>query len=152
MHRVTVAGIRMIEATNEIVLLLSDGNRQLPLWIGSPEAAAIALAQQGVEPTRPLTHDLILRLVEALGPGLTAVRVASLDDGVFRGELVLADGRAIDCRPSDAVAVALRAGVPIDVAPAVWDEASIPIEHSESDIDVEAFRAFLDDVNPEDFE
>lgn len=156
MREVTVAGIRMIEATNEIVLLLAEGNRQLPIWIGSPEAAAIALSQQGVTPPRPMTHDLIRNILSDLGSPCDHVEVTALVDGVFHADLVLTSGHRIGCRPSDAVAVALRAGVPILVADAVLDAAAI-IEEGTSeegaveDVDVDAFRAFLDEISPEDF-
>ena len=75
MREVTVAGIRMIEATNEIVLLLAESNRQLPIWIGSPEAAAIALSQQGIVAARPLTHDLIRNVLDQLGAPCVRVEV-----------------------------------------------------------------------------
>lgn len=154
MREVTVAGIRMIEATNEIVLLLAEANRQLPIWIGSPEAAAIALSQQGIVAARPLTHDLIRNVLDQLGAPCVRVEVTELVDGVFHAELVLSTGQRISCRPSDGVAVALRAGVPIMVADAVLDAAAIveePVAEDSDDVDVDAFRAFLDEVSPEDF-
>lgn len=151
MREVTVAGIRMIEATNEIVLLLAESNRQLPIWIGSPEAAAIALSQQGVVAARPLTHDLIRNVLEQLGAPCVRVEVTALVDGVFHAELVLSTGQRISCRPSDGVAVALRAGVPILVADDVLDAAAIVEEPTTEEVDVDAFRAFLDEVSPEDF-
>ncbi len=151
MRQVSVAGIRMIEASNEIVLLLSDERRQLPIWIGSPEAAAIALSQQGYVPARPLTHDLLLNVLEALGAPCERVEVTSLVDGVFYADLVLATGQRVPCRPSDAVAIALRAKAPIMVADAVLDAAAVVEAPSEDEVDVDAFRAFLDEVSPEDF-
>lgn len=151
MREVTVAGIRMIDATNEIVLLLAESNRQLPIWIGSPEAAAIALAQQGVSAARPMTHDLICNVLRELGAPCVRIEVTALIDGIFHAELVLSSAQRITCRPSDAVAVALRAGVPILVADDVMDAAAIVEEAQAEDVDVDAFRAFLDDVSPEDF-
>ncbi len=157
MREVTVAGIRMVEATNDIVLLLAEGNRQLPIWIGSPEAAAIAFSQQGVVASRPLTHDLICNILQELKLPCVHVEITDLIDGVFFAELVLASGQRISCRPSDAVAVALRAGVAILVADAVLDEAAIVEAASNEDeqggdeVDVDAFRAFLDEVSPDDF-
>ncbi|MHB0929124.1 MAG: bifunctional nuclease family protein [Candidatus Nanopelagicales bacterium] len=151
MRQVSVSGIRMIEASNEIVLLLSDERRQLPIWIGSPEAAAIALSQQGYVPSRPLTHDLLLNVLEALGAPCERVEVTSLVDGVFYADLVLASGQRVACRPSDAVAIALRAKAPILVADEVLDAAAVVEAPSEDEVDVDAFRAFLDEVSPEDF-
>lgn len=151
MREVTVAGIRMVEATNDIVLLLAESKRQLPIWIGSPEAAAIAFGQQGVIPPRPMTHDLIGNILRELGAPCVRVEVTELVDGIFHAELVLASGQRISCRPSDAVAVALRERVPILVADAVLDEAAIEEEPSADEVDVDAFRAFLDEISPDDF-
>lgn len=152
MKQVTVAGIRMMESTNDIVLLLAEEQRRLPIWIGSPEAAAIALSQQGYVAPRPLTHDLILNILTQLGSPLEQVEITALVDGVFYAELVLDGGARIPCRPSDAVAVAVRASRPILVAEAVLDEAAVVEEApSEDTFDVDAFRAFLEDVSPEDF-
>lgn len=151
MREVTVAGIRMVEASNDIVLLLADRGRQLPIWIGSPEAAAIALAQQGVEPSRPLTHDLINDVLQALQAPCERVEITSLVDGIFYADLVLTNGVRVSARPSDAVAVALRAKVPIMVADDVLDSAAIMEGPQGEDAELDAFRAFLEDVSPEDF-
>lgn len=151
MREVTVAGIRMVEASNDIVLLLADRGRQLPIWIGSPEAAAIALAQQGVQPSRPLTHDLINDLLRALSAPCERVEITALVDGVFYADLVLANGTRVSARPSDAVAIALRAGVPIMAADDVLDAAAVIEGPQGEDAELDAFRAFLEDVSPEDF-
>ena len=151
MREVTVAGIRMVEASNDIVLLLADRGRQLPIWIGSPEAAAIALAQQGVEPKRPLPHDLINDVLQALQAPCERVEITSLVDGIFYADLVLTNGVRVSARPSDAVAVALRAKVPIMVADDVLDSAAIMEGPQGEDAELDAFRAFLEDVSPEDF-
>lgn len=151
MREVTVAAIRMVEASNDIVLLLADRGRQLPIWIGSPEAAAIALAQQGVQPSRPLTHDLINDVLQALQAPCERVEITSLVDGVFYADLVLTNGTRVSARPSDAVAVALRAKVPILVADDVLDSAAIMEGPQGEDAELDAFRAFLEDVSPEDF-
>lgn len=154
MKQVTVAGIRMIEATNDIVLLLAEDNRRLPIWIGSPEAAAIALSQQGYVAPRPLTHDLVNAILVQLGQPLARVEITALVDGVYYADLVLESGTRVACRPSDAVAVALRADAPIMVADEVLDEAAVIEESTEAEdsVDIDAFRAFLDEVSPEDFE
>jgi bifunctional DNase/RNase len=151
MREVTVAGIRMVEASNDIVLLLADRGRQLPIWIGSPEAAAIALAQQGVQPSRPLTHDLVNDILKTLHAPCERVEITKLEDGVFYSDLVLANGMRVSARPSDAVAIALRAGVPIYAADEVLDAAAIIEGPQGSDAELDAFRAFLEDVSPEDF-
>lgn len=137
-----------------IVLLKEvDGSRVIPIWIGAVEATAIAYATQGVVPPRPMTHDLIKNLLVALNVKLTEVRISDLIDGVFYASLIFATGIEVSARPSDAVALALRLGVPITAAPHVLEEAGIemPVEEENED-EVQQFRAFLDEISPEDFQ
>jgi len=110
---VEVLGVRVELPTNQPIVVLRErtGDRYLPIWIGAPEASAIAYAQQGVTPPRPLTHDLIGLLLDSLGHTLEVVQIDALRDKVFYATLVI-DGKRIECRPSDAIAVALRTGVP----------------------------------------
>ncbi len=145
--------------SNQPIVLLKeiDGNRFLPIWVGANEASAIAFAQQGLEPPRPLTHDLMRDVVEALDATLTAVHLTELRDGVFYANLVLRDAssvtRSISARPSDAVALALRTHSNILASTELLDEAGVemPIEGGQENQEVERFRAFLDEINPEDF-
>jgi bifunctional DNase/RNase len=138
--------------SNQPIVLLREieGERYLPIWIGAVEATAIAYAQQGVVPARPLTHDLMRDLLEAFGRTLTEVRITDLRDGVFYATLVFDDGTTVGSRPSDAIALALRTGTPLYGAETVLEEAGIPIPEEEQD-EVEAFREFLDQISPEDF-
>ena len=92
-----------------------DGDRYLPIWIGQSEATAIALEQQGVEPSRPLTHDLIRDVIVALGHSLKEVRIVDLQEGTFYADLIFDRDIKVSARPSDSVAIALRVGVPIYV-------------------------------------
>ena len=94
MNELDVVGVRVEMPSNQPIVLLkeSGGERYLPIWIGAGEATAIAFAQQGVVPPRPLTHDLIRDLLEAAGQQLTQVRITSLRDGVFYAEMVFASG------------------------------------------------------------
>ena len=110
-----VVGVRVEMPSNQPIVLLreTDGERYLPIWIGAPEASAIALAQQGVTPPRPLTHDLLRDVVAALGAQLVEVRITDLSEGVFYAVLVFDTGVEISARPSDAIALALRTGAPI---------------------------------------
>lgn len=138
--------------SNQPIVLLKEtgGDRYLPIWIGPVEATAIAFAQQGVVPARPLTHDLFRDVLEALGQELTRIRIVDLREGVFYAELVFANGTEVSARPSDAIALALRTGTPIFGAEAVLDEAGIVIPDEQED-EVEKFREFLDQISPEDF-
>ncbi len=139
--------------SNQPIVLLREaaGDRYLPIWIGAVEATAIAFAQQGVVPPRPLTHDLVKDLLEAFGEDLTEVRITEVKDGVFYALLVFASGVEVGARPSDAIALALRTGTRIVCADEVLSEAGLAVP-DEQEEEVEKFREFLDQITPEDFE
>jgi hypothetical protein len=156
---VEVVGVRVEMPSNSpIVLVRGPGNLLLPIWIGPNEAAAIAMALQGVTAPRPLTHDLFVATLQQLGAPLRSVRITRLDEGVFYGELVLGEDAAtvVDARPSDAIALALRVGAPVLVADEVLAEAGVPVESEGTTEDeseaVARFREFLDQVEPQDFQ
>jgi bifunctional DNase/RNase len=153
-----VLGVRVEMPTNQPIVLLRerDGDRYLPIWIGAAEATAIAYAQQGVVPPRPLTHDLLRNVIDELGHTLTRVRIVALKDGVFHAVLDLdggaqAGGTDIESRSSDAIALALRAGAEIVAEEDLLDEAGIEMAQTEDD-EVEKFKAFLDHVSADDFD
>lgn len=150
---VEIVGVRVEIPSNQPVLLLREfnGARYLPIWIGASEATAIAMAQQGIEPPRPLTHDLIKELLDTFGITLLHVEIPKLDDGVFYASLIFSNGDEVSCRPSDAVALALRTGADVGVAEEVLQAAGIELAE-DNETEVEAFREFLDKVAPEDFE
>jgi bifunctional DNase/RNase len=152
-HQLDVVGVRVEMPSNQPIVLLreADGGRYLPIWIGASEATAIAFAQQGVVPARPLTHDLFRDVLAALGAQLTRVNITDLRDGVFFADLIFSDGPVVSARPSDAIALALRTGTPIFGAEPVLDEAGVAIPDEDED-EVEAFREFLDHITPEDFQ
>lgn len=126
-----------------------SASRRLPL----------SLEQQGVEPPRPLTHDLIRDLIAALGHSLKEVRIVDLQEGTFYADLIFDRNIKVSARPSDSVAIALRVGVPIYVEEAVLAQAGllIPDESDEEattavrEDEVEKFKEFLDSVSPDDF-
>jgi len=138
--------------SNQPIVLLRErqGERYLPIWIGAVEATAIAFAQQGVVPARPLTHDLLRDLIAAMDRQLDKVHVTALREGVFFAELHLSGGAVVSARPSDAIALALRTDSPIFCVSDVLDEAGIVIP-DEAEDEVEKFREFLDQISPEDF-
>ena len=131
----------------------------LPIWIGAVAATAIAFAQQGVVPARPLTHDLIRDVIAALGHSLKEVRIVDLQEGTFYADLIFDRDIKVSARPSDSVAIALRVGVPIYVEEAVLAEAGLLIPDENDDEatgavredEVEKFKEFLDSVSPDDF-
>lgn len=152
MNQLDVVGVRVEMPNNQPIVLLREvgGDRYLPIWIGPGEATAIAFAQQGMTPPRPLTHDLFKNVLEAVGQELNAVRITDLRDGVFYAELVFASGVEVSARPSDAIALALRVGTPIYGSDSVLDDGGIIIPDEQED-EVERFREFLDQISPEDF-
>lgn len=163
MRPVDVVGVRVEMPSNQPIVLLHDGDsdRYLPIWIGAVEATAIAFAQQGVVPQRPLTHDLLKDVIEALGSRLTEVHITDLRDGVFFAELHFDGGFQVSARPSDAIALALRADARVLVADTVLDEAAVELPEEEEEeapdqvrdeqVEVARFREFLDQISPEDF-
>ena len=152
MNEVTVVGVRVELPTNQPIVLLKevDGDRYLPIWIGAVEATAIAFAQQGVIPPRPLTHDLIKDLLSATGNDLSEVRITEMKDGIFYALLVFGSGVEVSARPSDSIALALRTGSRILCSEEVLDAAGVAVPAEQED-EVEKFREFLDQISPEDF-
>src|SRR3954452_5045348 len=149
----TVVGVRVELPSQQPIVLLKEsaGDRYLPIWIGAVEATAIAFAQQGVVTQRPMTHDLLKDLLEALDRPLQSVTISDLRDGVFYAELTFDGGVTVSARPSDAIALAMRTGTVIRGEEAVLAEAGIAIPDEQED-EVERFREFLDTISPEDFE
>lgn len=141
--------------------------RWLAITIGAPEADALLSAQERVAHPRPGTIELIGQVIDAFGHEVVGVEVTGLSEGIFLSDLVLDSGIRVSARPSDAVALAIRAGVPVTVEEAVLEEASVDIEitgtgagaeattddlsEHEHEQQVAEFRALLDEVRPEDF-
>ena len=153
-----VIGVRVEMPSNQPIILLKeiDGSRFLPIWVGAVEATAIAFAQQGVEPPRPLTHDLMNNLLELLDATLTAVHLTEIKEGVFYATMLLRDSTAgqltISARPSDAIALAVRSHSNILATEELLNEIGIEIPQGDGENqEVEKFREFLDQINPEDF-
>ena len=153
-----VIGVRVEMPSNQPIVLLKeiDGSRFLPIWVGAVEATAIAFAQQGVEPPRPLTHDLMNNLVDLLDATLTAVHLTEIKDGIFYATMVVRDSNAgqltISARPSDAIALAVRSQSNILATEELLNEIGIEIPQGDGENqEVEKFREFLDQINPEDF-
>lgn len=153
MRELVVQGIRIEMPSGVPMLLLREveGRRALPIWIGAAEASAIAQALEGAEPWRPLTHDLFADTLEELGHTLREVRITELVGGTFFALLIIDDDAQISARPSDAVALALRTGAAIMGAESLLDEVGVEVS-DDGDDEVEKFKEFLDQVNPEDFE
>lgn len=147
-----VIGIRLVSPDDPPVLLLQErgGTRCLPIWIGTQEAAAIAAALESEPPERPLTHDLLAAVLSIVSSDGGEVQITEIHDGIYEASLHLSEF-AIQARPSDCVAVALRLDWPIRCPRSLLDQAGVEVSEGARD-EVEAFRAFLDSVNPDDFE
>jgi bifunctional DNase/RNase len=142
-----------------IVLLKTvSGNKFLPIWIGHAEAAAILMKLQDARPPRPMTHDLLSDVLGELNAQVAKITVTELKDNTFYALITLRPTGAtseieIDSRPSDALALAVRANAPIFAADKVIEESAIEFEGEVEDNEevVEKFKEFLDSVTPEDF-
>lgn len=156
-REMSVLGVRVELPSNQPLVLLEeiDSDRRLPLWIGAPEASVIAGYLQGLNSPRPLTHDLLVAVVAALGSRVRQARIVSVTDTVFHARLDLLGGQAIDARASDAIAVALACDAPVYASLEVLDAAGFVPDHEEepegADEQVAEFRQFLDDIDPSDF-
>ena len=168
MIEVVIDSIRISLVSQHRIVLLKeiDSDRQLPIWIGPCEADAITIELQDVKVARPLTADLVNLVAKELGGEISHVLIRELTEQVFHASLFIEVGeetREIDCRPSDAIALAVRAKVPILVNEAVIEEAGVQPEpdlmseaelgETEEDVgNLDAFSDFLDTLDFEDFE
>ena len=158
MQEMVIYGVSFDMVGKQPIVLLktADGNKFLPIWIGHPEAAAILMKLQGATTPRPMTHDLVTDMLSQLEVKVARIAVTELRDNTFYALItVIVDGAEIevDSRPSDAIALAVRAGAPIYATDAVIEESAIEFE-TEGDANeevVEEFKKFLDEVKPEDF-
>ena len=155
MIELELVGVRVELPHNQPIVLLKEttGTRFLPIWIGPVEATSIAFALQGVQTERPMTHDLMRDLLDHLQVAVDRIVVTELRDGTFYAEIQMTqagDSVTVSSRPSDAIALAVRASVPIYAEEDVLAEAGIEIEDEEED-EVERFKEFLDQITPEDF-
>ncbi|MBT8247742.1 MAG: bifunctional nuclease family protein [Acidimicrobiia bacterium] len=152
-----LVGVRIELPTNQPIVLLREagGLRYLPIWIGATEATAIAFALEGVEPQRPLTHDLLRDAIAGLEATIDRVVVNDLREGIYYADLVLAGEGGevvISARPSDAIALAARTEASLFASEEVLNEAGVEIkEDDDEEAEVERFKEFLDTVQPEDF-
>ncbi|HSL15372.1 MAG TPA: bifunctional nuclease family protein [Actinomycetota bacterium] len=156
MIEMMLAGVRIELPTNQPIVLLreSGGERFLPIWIGQSEAAAIALALQGVVTPRPMTHDLLKNILDEMSVEVQSIVITELREGTFYAVINMQrNGSAyeISSRPSDAIALAVRLNCKIFANEDVLEEASILIPAGDDEEEVEKFREFLENVNPEDF-
>lgn len=156
MVRVRVAHLGLDRTSNTPVVVLKEeeGERTLPIWIGAPEANAIALELQGVKPERPLTHDLMKLLLAGLGGELRRVVISGLRENTYVAELLIYRGGEVfevDARPSDSIALALRMHAPIYTIDDLLNRSATGGDPApEPASDPEALKRFLSKLDPED--
>ena len=153
MIEMKVAGIALDAGTRSPIVLLKDSSerRALPIFIGQDQARAIISVLERQQPPRPLTHDLISNIFDAWGMDLEKVIIHDLRDHTFFAMLCLSQNgvkKEIDCRPSDAISIALRTGSPIWVVEEVVADASIPVDRDADEAERKAFRNFVADISP----
>jgi bifunctional DNase/RNase len=171
MNQVKVASLGLDKASNTPVVILQEmeGERVLPIWIGPGEASAIAMELAGMKFSRPLTHDLFTSMMQGLGSELQRVIITKVVDNTYHAELILRrDGEvvSIDARPSDSIAIALRAKAPIFAHDDLLEQASIEVQPAEMEpgesvgaadsdepaqMDADQLKEYLKRMNPEDF-
>jgi bifunctional DNase/RNase len=154
MVEVVIDSIRVSLMSQQRIVILReiDNERYLPIWIGTPEADSITIALQEVEVARPLTHDLVKNIFNSLDARLLRVEVVALRDDTFYGNIVAeVDGRTlnIDSRPSDALALAVRAHVPILVDRSVMDTAGIVPEEDMQEEEMDEVQGEVPEVGSE---
>ena len=161
MYEMLIYGVSFDLVGKQPIVLLktADGNKFLPIWIGHPEAAAILMKLQSQAPPRPMTHDLLSDILEQLGAQVVRITVTELRENTFYAQItVTQDGNEIevDSRPSDAIALAIRAEAPIFAADRVIEESAIEFEGDEVteeqlEEEVTKFKHFLEEVTPDQF-
>jgi bifunctional DNase/RNase len=163
--RVQSLGLDRSSNTPVVILQESDGTRVLPIWIGPSEASSIAMELAGMKFSRPLTHDLFTSIIRGLGGELRRVIITRVVDNTYFAELHIHRGSevfSVDARPSDSIAIALRAGAAIYTSDDLLDDMPIEIVDTEFDTDEEEARPqgglsaeelkdYLRRLNPEDF-
>jgi len=155
--QMVVKGLTLDPLTNMPIIILKDveGNRALPIWIGANEANAIAMEMERITTPRPMTHDLIRNILEGLKAKVSRIVVNDLRDNTFYAVIFLTVNGAevaIDSRPSDAIALALRVKSPIFVAEKVIREAkSIDLTEDKPAEDAQSVRDWIENLKPEDF-
>lgn len=152
--RVEIKGLMLDPSSNVPIVILRDVENQLflPIWIGISEAQAIASRIEGIEPPRPMTHDLLRSIVDQLGAKVVKVVISDLKENTFFAALHLdqaGKSLVVDARPSDAIALALRTEAPIFVLQAVLDQAQA-VDLASKTTDQEKLKKWLEEISPEE--
>ena len=152
-----VMGIALDTRTGTPIVVLNDheNRRALPIWIGTAEASAIIRQLENIKSARPMTHDLIFNMMETVGYTINKVEINDLSSDTYYASITIShkDGTShiIDARPSDAIALALKAEAPIYATANVVADGTISTDQERDEAEAEAFRKFVSDIKPSDF-
>ncbi len=157
MIEMKVMGIALDTRTGSPIVVLHDldNRRALPIWIGSAEASAIIRKIEKLSVTRPMTHDLIVDIVKQTGYSVDRVEINDVEKETYYATIFLTNGEkeiTIDSRPSDAIAVAMRADAPILVTANVLMNGAVSTDSARDEEEVEEFKDFIQSIKPSDFE
>ena len=149
----SVTGLRVDDDSNSPILLLAsdDDSRIMPIWVGSIEAVNIAYAKDNVITSRPLTHELLINIIESLDAKVSELCIDDVVDNTFHAHLIIETSNgniSVPCRPSDGVSIAIRSDAPISIYKDIFDTISVEIIEND---DLDEFDKFIDNVNPSDF-
>lgn len=158
MLEMKVMGIAIDTRTGAPIVVLHDldNRKALPIWIGSAEASAIIRKIENISVTRPLTHDLIIDIIEKTGYEIDRVEINDVENDTYFADICLKDKNReneirIDSRPSDAIAVAIRADVPILIGTSVMAEGAISVNSQKEEEEAQEFKSFIQNIRPSDF-
>jgi len=153
--KMSLEGVRIELPSKKPIILLKEegGSRYLPIWIGPFEASAIALEMSHIKTPRPMTHDLIINIIKNLDIKIDNIEISDLKDNTFFAKINIINQKddiiKIDSRPSDAIATAVRIKCDIYVNEKVLDSGGLTIQSIDEEVD--KFRDFLENIDPEDF-
>ena len=159
MIEMRVMGIALDTRTGSPIVVLNDleNRKALPIWIGSAEASAIIRKIENIPSTRPMTHDLFIQISQKTGFEIARIEINDVDDATYFASVVMFNPElqkeiAIDSRPSDAIAIALRADVPIFVTANVMAAGMVSTDVEKDEQEAAEFKNFIQDIKPSDFE
>ena len=157
MIEMRVMGIALDTRTGSPIVVLhdKDNRKALPIWIGSAEASAIIRKIENLSVARPMTHDLIIEIVEKTGYTVDKIEISDVEKETYYATIYIADENGkvveIDARPSDAIAVAIRVDAPIYVAPKVLASGSVSTDSAKDEEEAQEFKNFVQSIKPSDF-
>lgn len=158
MIEMKVMGIAIDTASGSPIIVLNDkdNRKALPIWIGSAEASAIIRKIENIKVIRPMTHDLIIDVIEKTGYNVTRIEINDVEKDTYYSTIYLSNGQdeevTIDARPSDAIAVAIRVDAPIFVSAKVIADGSVSCDSEKDEAESQEFKNFIQSIKPSDFE